>query len=56
MARGIRLVARGLAVVTRSNRFMLKQLEGKSIPAAISWDEGQHESARPVGLIEPSQQ
>jgi hypothetical protein len=59
MALGIALVARGDAVVTRTNRFILKRWAGKTVATAINWDDdrGQGEDRdrnKRVGLIEPT--
>jgi hypothetical protein len=36
---GVTLVRLGLAVLTRSNRFVLAELTGKTVPDAITWDD-----------------
>ena len=39
LSMGARLVRLKLAVVTRTNRFVLVKYAGRSVPAPISWDE-----------------
>ena len=58
MAVGLGLVARGIAVVTRSNRFVLKQWQDKVTAPSINWDDERHhderhDGKRRVGMIEP---
>jgi hypothetical protein len=53
-AKGISLVKRGLAVVTRSNRFMLTKWADKASPPLVAWDEQRKEAdGRRIGMVEP---
>jgi hypothetical protein len=53
-AKGISLVKRGLAVVTRSNRFMLAKWAHKTVPPLVAWDERRKEAdGRRIGMVEP---
>ena len=58
MAAGLALVARGLAAVMRSNRFILKRWQNKAVAPDVNWDDerrhdDRHDVKRRVGMIEP---
>ena len=45
---------RGLAVVTRSNRFMLAKWAHKTVPPLVVWDERRKEDGGGgIGMVEP---
>ena len=53
-AKALSLLRRGLAVATRSNRFMLAKWADKAVPPLVVWDERRKDAdGRRIGMVEP---